>query len=296
MYINRRTFIKGAVSVGTATVAATAFYVKNKSPQEIAEMVDNVVEANADVLVVGGGIAGVMAAIRAKRNGANVTLVDKGSVGRSGQTPFANGFRVFDEASGDDRETWVKDWNTVTGGIHHSAYLDNFMDYSKDIYEELESWGATDVGFGAVLRKQVQSEGIQLVERTMLTTLLEQNGQVAGAVGFSLDTEEAVVLSASAVILATGAGAFKPNGFQVRSITSDGDAMAYRIGGQISGKEYVDTHSTSQETPAYCWGQWEGMWSTGMQKQSGGPEQTAWDWTYPAITWLTQVILAVLHL
>ncbi len=114
-----------------------------------------------------------MAAIRAKRNGANVTLVDKGSVGRSGQTPFANGseYSMKRQAM---TEKHGKDWNTVTGGIHHSAYLDNFMDYSKDIYEELESWGATDVGFGAVLRKQVQSEGIQLVERTMLTTLLEK--------------------------------------------------------------------------------------------------------------------------
>ena len=123
MYINRRTFIKGAVSVGVATVASTAFYIKNKSPKEVAEMIDNVIENNADVLVVGGGIAGVFAALRAKQNGANVTLVDKGSVGRSGQTPFANGFRVFDEDAGDNRETWVKDWNTVTGGIHHSGYL-----------------------------------------------------------------------------------------------------------------------------------------------------------------------------
>lgn len=272
MYINRRTFIKGAVSVGVATVASTAFYIKNKSPEEIAQMIDNVVENNADILVVGGGIAGVMAAIRAVRNGANVTLVDKGSVGRSGQTPFANGFRVFDEDAGDDRDAWVEDWNTVTGGIHHSGYLDNFLDYSKELYEELESWGATDVGFGAVLRKKVAEEGIQIVERTMLTTLLEQNDQVAGAVGFNLDTEEAVVLNASAVILCTGAGAFKPNGFQVRSLTSDGDAMAYRIGGQISGKEYVDTHMTGSDTPAYCWGAWEGMWNTGMMKESGGPE------------------------
>ncbi|QRN85291.1 FAD-binding protein [Clostridia bacterium] len=272
MYISRRSFIKGALSVGVAAVASTAFYIKNKSPEEVATMIDKATEGNADVLVVGGGIAGIFAAIRAVRNGANVTLVDKGSVGRSGQTPFANGFRVFDEDNGDDRETWVKDWNTVTGGIHHSGYLDNFMDYSKDIYEELESWGATDVGFGAVLRAKVQAEGVEIIERTMLTTLLEQNGQVAGAVGFKLDSEEAVVIKASAVILCTGAGAFKPNGFQVRSLTSDGDAMAYRIGGQISGKEYVDTHFTGSVNPAYCWGNWEDKWETGMMKESGGPE------------------------
>lgn len=272
MYVNRRTFLKGLAGVGVAATAATTFYISNKSPEVMADLLENASTTGADILVIGGGIAGVMAAIRAQRAGANVTLVDKGSVGRSGQTPFANGFRVFDAESGDDWDQWQEDWATVTGGIHHNGYLDNFMSYSKEIYEELEAWGATDVGFGKVLRTKLQEEGITIIERTMLTTLMEQDGQVAGAVGFSLDTEEALVISAKAVILATGAGAFKPNGFQVRSLTHDGDAMAYRIGGQISGKEYVDTHFTGSDNPAYCWGNWEGMWNTGMMKESGGPE------------------------
>jgi succinate dehydrogenase/fumarate reductase flavoprotein subunit len=272
MYINRRTFLKGAAGISIAAVAATTFYITNKSPEEMGVLTSNEQNKSVDILVVGGGIAGVMAAIRAKRTGASVMLLDKGSVGRSGQTPFANGFRIFDEADGDDRDQWIEDWTTVTGGIHHSGYLDNFMDYSKEIYEELEEWGATDVGFGAVLRAKVLAEGIEVTERTMLTMLMEQDGQVAGAIGFNLDTEEAVVVRAKSVILCTGAGAFKPNGFQVRSLTHDGDAMAYRIGAKISGKEYVDTHSTGSVNPAYCWGNWESMWSTGMMKETGGPE------------------------
>ena len=39
-------------------------------------MVDHVVET--DVLVVGGGMAGCFAAIKAKEQGVDVTLVDKG--------------------------------------------------------------------------------------------------------------------------------------------------------------------------------------------------------------------------
>ncbi len=272
MYISRRNFLKGVAGIGVATAAATTFYITNKSPEEISNLVANAQESGTDVLVIGGGIAGVMAAMRAKQAGANVIMVDKGSIGRSGQTPFANGFRVFDEDNGDDRDQWREDWTTVTGGIHHEAYLENLMDYSKEIYEELEGWGATDVGFGAILRDKIKSEGIEIYERTMITTLMEEDGQVAGAVGFSLDTEEAVVLSAKSIVLCTGAGAFKPNGFQVRSLTHDGDAMAYRIGGVISGKEYIDTHFTGSVNPAYCWGNWESMWNTGMMKETGGPE------------------------
>ncbi|WP_321330467.1 FAD-binding protein [uncultured Ilyobacter sp.] len=272
MYVNRRAFIKGAFGIGVAGAAIAAGLIKNRSPKKISQLMETALEQETDILVIGGGIAGVFAALRASRNGAKVILVDKGSVGRSGQTPFANGFAVFDEANGDDRATWHKNMATNTDGIHRPEYLDQLMDYSKEIYEEMESWGATKVGFGKVFREKLCNEGIQIIERTMLTTLLEKNGKVAGAVGFKLDSEEAVVVKAKSVILCTGAGAFKPNGFQVRSLTNDGDAMAYRIGGKISGKEFVDTHFTGSDNPAYCWGNWKNQWETGIMKVENGPE------------------------
>lgn len=233
-------------------------------------------EYSTDVLVIGGGIAAVFAATRAKKNGASVVLVDKGSVGRSGLTPFANGFAVFDESKGDNRSTWHKNMATNTDGIERPEYLDVLMDYSKEIYDEMKSWGATKVGFGAVLRDKILSENIQVIERTMLTTLLKKDGRVAGALGFKLDSEEAVIIKAKSVILCTGAGAFKPSGFQVCSLTSDGDAMAYRIGGKISGKEFVDTHFTGSDSPGYCWDNWKDMWKTGIMKVEGGPDQMEW--------------------
>lgn len=272
MYVNRRSFIKGALGIGVIGAAIVAGLIKNKSPKEVSKLLETTLEKETDILVIGGGIAGVFAALRANKNGANVILIDKGSVGRSGLTPFANGFAVFDETKGDDRATWHKNMATNTDGIQRTEYLDVLMDYSKDIFEEMESWGATKVGFGKVLRDKILSEGIEIIERTMLTTLLEKDGKIGGAVGFKLDSEEAVVIKAKSVILCTGAGAFKPNGFQVCSLTSDGDAMAYRIGGKISGKEFVDTHFTGSDSPGYCWGNWKDQWKTGIMKVEKGPE------------------------
>ena len=60
-----------------------------------------------DVLVVGGGIAGIFAAIKAREQGVSVTLLDKGYTGKSGQTPFATGFVVFNPEWGDDLNAWV---------------------------------------------------------------------------------------------------------------------------------------------------------------------------------------------
>ena len=229
-------------------------------------------EHSTDILVIGGGIAAVFAATRASKNGAKVIVVDKGSIGRSGQTPFASAMAVFDEELGHKRDEWHRIVEENSKKINNPAYLDMYMDYSKEIYSELEEWKATGVGFGGVFRKKlIENKNIKVIERTMITTLLENNGEIIGAAGFSLDNEKAVVINAKSVILCTGAGGFKPNGFQVGSLTFDGDAMAYRIGARISGKEFVDTHDNDPDSPAYCWGQWQGMWSMGLPKLTEVP-------------------------
>ena len=66
----------------------------------------------ADVLVVGGGIAGCFAAIKAKEKGANVVIVDKGSVGKAGQTPHGNTFAAFNPEV-HDIDQWMHVCNTT---------------------------------------------------------------------------------------------------------------------------------------------------------------------------------------
>ncbi|MBW1805834.1 MAG: FAD-binding protein, partial [Deltaproteobacteria bacterium] len=78
----------------------------------------------------------------------------------------------------------------------------------------------------------------------------DDEGRVTGAVGFPFNEDKLLVFKAKAVILATGAGGFKPAGFPISSLTSDGEAMAYRVGAEITGKEFVDLHETSAVTPA----------------------------------------------
>ena len=56
-------------------------------------------ENEADVLVVGSGIAGLFAAVKAHDAGARVLMVSKGRLGSSGQTPFARGIFAYDPAT-----------------------------------------------------------------------------------------------------------------------------------------------------------------------------------------------------
>ena len=54
-------------------------------------------DKEVDVLVIGSGMAGLFAAVKAHDAGAKVLMVSKGGLGTSGQTPFAKGIFSYDE-------------------------------------------------------------------------------------------------------------------------------------------------------------------------------------------------------
>ena len=213
-----------------------------------------------DVLVIGGGMAGAFAAVTAKARGLNVTLVDKGTVGRSGATPWANTFAVFDEEQGHDREEWIAGVSASSEYVNNRDWLEQSMSDSKARWEDIVSWGLLrdDIRHPSLaLRDKLLESGVQLVERTMMTSLLTRkddhgDSRVIGAMGFSLDSEEAIVILAKATIMCAGAGAFKAPGYPVHSLTSDGNAMAYQVGAAITGKEFVDFHFAMTDYPASC--------------------------------------------
>ena len=229
-----------------------------------------------DVLVIGGGMAGCYAAIKASDQGANVILVDKGHAGKSGQTPFAGSFLLFNSEWGDDLDAWMKQFNVVGEYVNNRVWTEIGIRESYQVYHELSSWGmkfdmtkegkphrasmnlgpceATfmkHISFGDVLRRQVLKRNVKIMDRTMITSLLKQDEGVIGAIGVPVETDELVVFKAKAVVMCAGAGAFKPPAWPMHGLTSDGDAMAYRIGMEITGKEYTDPHHTTAEHPAY---------------------------------------------
>ena len=226
----------------------------------------------ADVLVVGGGLAGCTAAIKAREAGSSVILVDKGYVGKSGQTPFAGSYCVFNPEWGDDLDAWMQQIESVGEYVNDRTWTELCLAESFERYSELLSWG---VKFGPegdlrpgeepprggppdgpckavmmatrqpsmVLRREVLKRGATVLDRTMVAELLVADGRVVGGVGIPMDSDGLVVLRANAVVLATGAGGFRPTRWPINNLTSDADCMAYRVGAEITGKEFSDPHS-----------------------------------------------------
>jgi succinate dehydrogenase/fumarate reductase flavoprotein subunit len=107
--------------------------------------------------------------------------------------------------------------------------------------------------------RPVEARSIPLLERVVVTHLIRENGRIAGAAGFRIDVEQSVTIRAKSVILCTGAGGFKPNGFPLGDLTHDGTAMAYRIGAKVTGKEWNDGHTTRTDHPAATFDTWGDM-------------------------------------
>ena len=226
----------------------------------------------ADVLVVGGGLAGCTAAIKARVAGVSVILVDKGYVGKSGQTPFAGSYCVFNPEWGDDLDAWMQQIDSVGEYVNNRTWTELCLKESYERYSELLSWG---VKFGPegnlrpgeepprggppigpckavmmaarqpsmVLRREVLRHGATVLDRIMVAELLVADGRVIGGVGIPMDSDGLVVLRAKAVVLAAGAGGFRPTRWPINNLTSDADCMAYRVGAEITGKEFADPHS-----------------------------------------------------
>jgi succinate dehydrogenase/fumarate reductase flavoprotein subunit len=244
-------------------------------------------EISADVLVIGGGMAGGFAAIKASEQGCDVVLVDKGYVSKSGETPYAGDTVVFNEAWGHDLDAWLEQVSVVGEYLNDRRWNEIVFRESYERFQDLRSWGVqfleedgepvrldhplTQItlpdqdkfpplvsqvvhwlpGFPTAIRKQVVRSGVRIIDRFVVTELLQHDDGVCGAVGFDVEGAEPRVIRAKATVMCAGGGGFKPVGYPTHELTGDGHVLAYRAGATITGKEFLSPHHTDPEHPAW---------------------------------------------
>ena len=221
----------------------------------------------ADVLVIGGGAAGAMAAIRAREAGADVLLVDKSVFGRSGCAALASGAYIT-YMPGDDLMIHLGGRGVLTNQTKaiEAIYA------THDVLKILDGWGvrfvkergeiwrgkggsgaaasgglaAGLVGGGTAMMKVVRGvalrAGVRVLNRVSVTDLLTSDGKhptggrVVGALGVSGREREVHVCEARSVVMCAGGFNFgykRPGQWfagMPLNITSDGVAMQLRAG------------------------------------------------------------------
>ena len=217
---------------------------------------------NADVLIVGGGIGGLTAAIRTKELSpeTDVLLVDKQTIGWGGKANKGAGV-LWVLGPNDNLDAFV-DFHVKNIGVYlnDQELLRALAQESYGAAKKLAEWGVSvaqtpageldlrslptgwslagaDLDMMQPLRAKAAKLGVRLADKTHITGLLKPDARVTGAIGFDLLDGCLAVFNAKATILANGDCDFGVMRMWANA-TGDGVAAAYQAGAEMRNAEF----------------------------------------------------------
>ena len=240
---------------------------------------------DVDILVIGGGGAGMTAAIWANLSGIDledIVLVQKLRLGDSNSIMSQGGIQVADKPNDSPSRHYID----VLGGGHFTndpelvrrLVLDApmILKWHQDLgvmYDKEVDGTMTTLHGGGTSRKRMHSArdytGLEIVRNledeiinrnipvleftSAIELLSDEKDQIVGAVLFNMETNQYQIVRAKSTILATGGfGRLHIQGFQTTNhygATADGLVMAYRAGATLRDMDSTQYHPTGAAYP-----------------------------------------------
>ena len=232
-------------------------------------------EHEYDIVVIGGGTAGPMAAIKAKERNPNlrILLLDKANVKRSGAISMGmDGLNNAVIPGHATPEQYAREITIANDGIVNQATVYAYAKHSFTTIEQLDRWGVKFEKDGTgdyavkkvhhmgsyvlpmpeghdikkVLYRQLKRAKIAITNRVVSTRLLtDASGAVCGVLGFDCRSGDFHIIKAKAVILCCGAAGrlglpasgYLMGTYENPTNAGDGYAMAYHAGAELANLE-----------------------------------------------------------
>lgn len=233
------------------------------------------IELEFDLVVIGGGTGGPMAAVKAKEANRNlrVLLIDKAHVKRSGAISMGmDGLNNAVVPGHATPEQYVREITVANDGIVDQSAVYAYAANSFEMIQELDRWGVKfekdETGdysvrkvhhLGAyvlpmpeghhmkrILYRQLKRARVEITNRVVVTRILTgPDGQVAAVMGFDCRTAELYVIKTKAAVICTGAAGrlgLPASGYLMGTYENptncgDGHAMAYHAGAALANLE-----------------------------------------------------------
>lgn len=252
-----------------------------------------VLNYETDVLIVGGGLAGLTAAIKIKeeREDLEVLVVDKGGIGWAGQTPLGGGCSIYVPSNGISE--FVNSVVEKGHGLSNIEWLYNFAGKSEQSFAELFRWGIpfmkdpngklhlSDAAYWGAknkmtsfvphkallqLKKLALARGVKALNKTEVVDLLKDDKRITGAVGFNILSGEFCVFKSRAILLSNGCCNYKGRVWFTMNC-GEGVAAAYRAGAKQRHCEYSHQYDPGDKQSG-IW--WRGEPAVGFLKNAKG--------------------------
>ncbi len=212
---------------------------------------------SSDILIVGGGIAGLTAAVAAKEANpeAEVLIVEKQTTGFGGKANKGGGVIQYFDLSTTTPEAFVQYHANVVGCyLGNQNVMKKYVAMNNEMLDRLEGWGVTipkfkiptgpmtymfgvDLNITIRMRQTAEKLGVKVMDKIAVCDFLKNGDKIAGAVGYSIIDGTFYTFPAKSVVLATGSQDYRvaPMWSNARG---DGIAAAYRAGAQMRNTEF----------------------------------------------------------
>ncbi len=224
---------------------------------------------DADILIIGGGTAGCLAAVEAKEKNpeCSVIIMEKAHIDRSGC--LASGMNAINAYinPGETPESFVKYVRYDAMGLIREDLVKSAAEEINDVVKKVESWGLpikknekgeyaargrwniqiNGESLKPIIAERTRKAGAKVINRVAATNLIVENGKVIGAFGLGVRDMKLYVVTSRATIVCTGgaSGIYKPNNdgsahhkmWYPPFNTGTGYAMGIRAGAEMTSFE-----------------------------------------------------------
>jgi succinate dehydrogenase / fumarate reductase flavoprotein subunit len=229
-----------------------------------------------DVIVVGGGVAGLMAAIEAKEAHNSVALITKGNIFKSNSAMASGGINaVLNPKDSYAINSHIDDTFKSSKGLADINAITYMCKNASKIISKLEDYGVnfdkdekgnilqrpfgggssnrtcyvgdkTGFAITQALIKKAKEVGITFLVNTYVLNLATHENSVSGVVCLRRSDTSVLVYPAKAVVLAGGgyAGIFRGNSTNAQDYTGDLLAVCLRAGLVLKDMEFMQFHPT----------------------------------------------------
>src|SRR4051812_5353015 len=230
-----------------------------------------------DVLVIGGGVAGLRAGIAAADEAAEVLLLTKDTIDQSNTWYAQGGIAAVLQQPLDSYESHVEDTEKGGAGLCDHDAVEMFITEGPQRVLELLDWGArfdkdaakahglaftregghsfdrivhaygdaTGRELAETLIRTVRGrESIRVSERTFVVDLITDEGKCLGVLTL-IEGNVNLIWSKKTILASGGAGQLYRESTNPKIATADGHAMAYRAGAALQDMEMVQFHPTT---------------------------------------------------